>query len=118
MDYILTVSYLPESIIKDIGLVSDIKDNKYGTPTAYLGANIEPFQMSAGKYAWIIKCSSYGAADVQTIKEFLSKEDRELKSGNRPHKGPLPHEYNTNLDVRDKFYAKHMYWFQKIIEIF
>ena len=55
VDDILEFIHSPESIIKDIGLEFDIKDNKYGPPTAYLGANVEPFQMSDKKYAWSIK---------------------------------------------------------------
>ena len=54
VDDVLAFSHSPESIMKDIGLAFDIKYNKYGLPTAYFGANIEPFQMSDRKYAWSI----------------------------------------------------------------
>ena len=91
MDDVLEVSHSPQSIINDTGLTFDIKDKKYGPPTAYLGANVEPFHMSDGKYAWIIKCYSCVAAAVQTIQDFFSEDNRELKSVKRPHKGPLPH---------------------------
>ena len=64
MDYVLTVTQSPETIMKDIVLSFDIKDNKYGPPTAYLGANVEPLQMSDGKYVWSIKCESYVAAAI------------------------------------------------------
>ena len=51
VDNILAVSHSPESIMKDIGLEFYIKGNNYGPPTAYLGANLQPFQMLDGKYA-------------------------------------------------------------------
>ena len=56
--------------MKDIGLKFDIKDNKYWPTTAYLGANVEPSQMSYWKYAWRIKCDYYVATDVKTIRYF------------------------------------------------
>ena len=70
VDDVFAFSHSPESIMKDIGLSFDIKDNKYGSPTAYLGANVEPFQMSDRKYAWSIKCNSCVVAAVQMIKYF------------------------------------------------
>ena len=76
MDDTLAVIHLPESIMKDIGLSFEMKDNKYGPPTAYLGANVEPFQMSNRKYAWILKCNSYFAVAVQTIKYSLYEDDK------------------------------------------
>ena len=51
MDDFLAVSHPHESIMKDTGLEFYIKDNTYVPPTDYLGANIEPFQISDGKYA-------------------------------------------------------------------
>ena len=50
VDDFLAVSHSPESIMRGIGLVFDIKYKKYGPPTAYLGASVEPFQMPDGKY--------------------------------------------------------------------
>ena len=101
VDDALAFSHSPESIMKDIGLVFDIKDNKYGTLTSYLGANVEPFQISNSKYAWSIQCDSCVVAAVQMIKYLLSEDNRELNIGKRPHKGPLPHGYKPKMDVMD-----------------
>ena len=92
MDDVFAVSHSPESTMKDIGLAFDIKNKKYVPPTAYLGTNVEPFQMSDGKYAWSIKCDSYVAASVKTIRDLLSDDNGELHSGKLPHKGPLINE--------------------------
>ena len=82
-----------------------------------LGANIEPLHMSDGKYSWSITCDSYFAASVQNIKYLLSEDNKELKSGKRPHNRPLSHGYKTELDVIDECDAEHVYWFQQIIGI-
>ena len=76
MDEVLVVRHLHEIIMKDIRLEFDIKDNKYGPSTDYLGASVEPFQMPDFKYAWSIKYYSYVAATVQTIKYLLSDDNR------------------------------------------
>ena len=117
-DDVLAVSHSSESIMKDAGLTLDIKDNKYGLPTAYLGANVEPFHMSAGKYAWSIKGDSYVSATVKTIKDLLYEDNRELKTGERHHKGPLSKGYKNDLEIRDECDAKHVSLFQQIIGIF
>ena len=75
VDDVLAVSHSPESIMKYIGLEFDIKYNEYGPPTAYLGANVEPLQISDGKYAWKIKFKLYVSAAVQTIKDLLSEDN-------------------------------------------
>ena len=76
MDDILLVSHSPESIMKHNELAFEIKDNKYGPPTAYLGANAEQFHMADGKYSRRINCDSYVAAGVQIIKDWLSEYNR------------------------------------------
>ena len=115
MDDVLAVSPSPESVMKDIGLAFEIKYNKYGPPTAYLGANVEPFQISDGKYAWIVNFKSYVVAAVHAIKYLLSEDNIELKSGKRPHKVPLTHGYKPELYLKDEFDAKHVSQLQKLI---
>ena len=117
VDGVLAVSHSPESIMNYIGLEFDIKDNNYGPPTSYLGTNVEPFQMSDGKYTWSIKCDYYVAEVVKTIKYLLFDGIREFKSGKRLHKGQLPHGYNPEMDVTDECDAEHVSKFQKLIGI-
>ena len=45
IDDVFAVKQLPESIMKDVLLEFDIKEKKYGPPTDYLVANVEPFQV-------------------------------------------------------------------------
>ena len=111
VDDALAFSHSPESIMNDTGLEFDIKDNNYGTPTSYLGDNVESFHISDRKHAWSIKCDYIVVAAVKMIKYLLYEDSRELNSDNRPHKEPLPHGYKPELDVMDDCDAEHMYRF-------
>ena len=61
--------------------------------------------------------TSYVTSAVETVKTLLAEEGRELKSGKRPHKGPLPHGYKAELDVTDKCDADMTSRFQQLIGI-
>ena len=54
---------------------------------------------------------------LDTVKDLLDEDIRELKTGNRVHKVPLPHWYNLELYVMEEFDAEHMLRFQKLIGI-
>ena len=54
---------------------------------------------------------------METVKTLLAEEGRELKSGKRPHKGPLPHGYKAELDVTDECDADMTSRFQQLIGI-
>ena len=82
-----------------------------------MGSNVEPFKMSDGKYTWSIKCNSYVAPAMQTIKDLLSEDNIELKTGKRLHKGALSHGYNPDLDVTYECDAEHVSWFHQLIGI-
>ena len=97
MDDVLELSHSYEIIIKYSVFSFDIKDNKYGPPTDYLGADVELFQMSDRKYSLIINCDCYVVASMKIIKDLLSEDYIELKSVKSLHKGPLPHGYKNEL---------------------
>ena len=73
--------------MKYIVLVFDIQDNNYGPRTAYLGDNVETFQISEGKYACSIKFKYYFAAVVKTIKGLFSENDKNFKATSTITKG-------------------------------
>ena len=102
VDDILAISHDPESIMKRIGMRFEIKNDEYGPPKTYLGGDIEKFQLPDGKVAWSLLSTSYVASAIDTVKRLLLEDGRELKSGKRPHKGPLPHGYKPELDVTDE----------------
>ena len=51
------------------------------------------------------------------MKALLAEDGRELKSGKRPHKGPLPSSYKPELDVIKKCDAEHVSRFHQLIGI-
>ena len=51
------------------------------------------------------------------INDLFSDDNIELKSGNFPHKGPLPHVYKPKSNVTDECDAKPVSWFQQLVGI-
>ena len=117
VDDVLLISHDPDKVMKDIGKAFEIKNDEYGPPKRYLGADVEKFQVPGGEEAWSMKVDTYVAAAVQTVKDLLSEDGRELKSGARSHKGPLPPQYKPELDVTDECDAEHVSRFQQLIGI-
>ena len=68
----------------------EIKNDEIAESKLYLGANVEKFQLKNGKYAWIITYTCYVQGAIDTVKRLLPEDDRTLKTGKIPHKGPLP----------------------------
>ena len=100
-----------------IGKRFEIKNDEYGPPKQYLGADVELFQLPDGSTAWSLLSTSYVRAAVDTIKRLLAEDGRDLKSGKRPHKGPLPPGYKPELDVTDECCAEHVSRYQQLIGI-
>ena len=51
------------------------------------------------------------------MQRILYEDNRTLKTGKRPQKGPLPHGYKPELDNTDEFEADHTSRFQQLIGI-
>ena len=117
VDDVLAISHNPEAIMKAIGKTFEIKNNEYGPPKMYLGADIEKFHLPNGSFAWSLHSASYVKSAVETVKVLLAEDGRELKSGKRSHKGPLPHGYKPELDVTDKCNAEHVSRYMQLIGI-
>ena len=76
VDDVLAISHDPEAIMKVIGQGFEIKNNEWGRPTRYLGADVELFQLPTGMKAWSLHCKSYVKAAVDTVKDLLSEDGR------------------------------------------
>ena len=57
------------------------------------------------------------AAAVQTVRDFLAEDGRDLKADKRAHKGPLTQGYKPELDVTDKCDGEHQSCYQQMIGI-
>ena len=95
VDDVLLVSHNPDATMDVIGLAFEIKDGEKGPPKRYLGAETELFGNCEGKQVWSMKCDQYVDAAVNIVKDLLREEGRDLKSGPRKHKGPLPPQYKV-----------------------
>ena len=93
--------------MKMIGMRFEIKNNEWGPPKRYLGADVELFQLPDGRFTWSLSSHSYVLAAMQTVRDLLAEDGRESKTGKRPHKGPLPFGYKPELDVTDECDAEH-----------
>ena len=63
-------------------------------------------------------CKSYIEAAVQTVRDLLKEDNRDLKSvGNNKTKGHLPANYKPELDVTDECSPEHVSRYQQLIGI-
>ena len=46
-------------MMENIGILFEIKNDKYGPPTRYLGADVKNSQLPYGKGGWILTSNSY-----------------------------------------------------------
>ena len=117
VDNVLSIIYGLKGLIKNIEIIFDIKNDEYGSPTGYLGADVKKLQVSGSKEAWILTSNSYVKSAVYTVKYLLAEDGRALKTGNRTHKGLMHRGYKTELDVTEECDSEHMLMFQQLIGI-
>ena len=82
-----------------------------------MGGNVEKFQLPNGKDAWSITSDSYVQGDIYTVQRIFAEDGRTFNTGKRPHKVPLPHGYNTELDMTDECNADHTWRYKQLIGI-
>ena len=117
VDDVLAISHDPNAIMEKIGMRFEIKNDEWGPPTRYLGADVEKFTLPDGSTAWSLLSNSYVAAAVQTVRDLLAEDGRDLKGGKRLHKGSLPSNYQPELDVTDECDPEHVSRYQQLIGI-
>ena len=119
VDDVLAISHDPGAIMKTIGLGFVIKNDEWGPPKQYLGADIEQFDLPEGRKAWSIHCTTYIKSAIETVKDLLAEDNRKLKGPNNKgrHAGALPTNYKPELDVTDECNADDMSRFQQLIGI-
>ena len=116
VDDCLVISKAPKAIMIQIGDEFNLKAG-YGPPETFLGAEVEKFQMPDGMTPWSMKSEKYVKNAVQTCKDLLAEDGRELKGGKRKHKNVLPPGYKPELDVTDECGAELISRYQQLIGI-
>ena len=117
MDNVLAISHDKNLIIEMIGMRFEIKNDKWGLPTRYLGAGVSLFTLPNGRSSRSVSSQSYSAAAVQTGRELPSENGKDLKTGKRDHEGHLPPGYKPEVDVADECDTGHQSCCQQMIGI-
>eukprot|EP01082_Thalassiosira_pseudonana_P006554 g5810.t1 g5810 contig20:211307-211765(+) len=101
VDDILLVSAKPGEVFKQIASQFTMKYDQWGPPTQFLGSEVEEFIFEDGRRAWSTTCHKYVKNAVETVKQLLREDGRQLKSSSRCE-GPLPVDYRPELDTTDE----------------
>ncbi|KAL7551327.1 hypothetical protein ACHAWF_014513 [Thalassiosira exigua] len=117
VDDVLVVSHDPSKINQMIGAHFEIRNDVYGPLKTYLGGDVETFQLPHGKMAWSLLSTSYVRSVMDTVRRLLAEEGRDLKTGKKPHRGPLPYGYKSELDTTNECDTGHMVQYQQLIGI-
>jgi hypothetical protein len=123
VDDVLLISHAPSAVMKEIQNEFRLKDDSYGPPKTYLGAEIEEFTIrEEGKpdvKAWSFMSEKYVKNAKETVEGMLREEGRELKTNwlARRHRGPLPHTYKPELDTTELCDDEHASRYRQIIGI-
>lgn len=117
VDDILIVSHAPEEVMKQIGKEFEIKNNEYGPPTSYLGASITKVQLDNGEECWAMDSKKYVKAAIEVVRGLLAEDGREFKTGKGKHEGPMPINYQPELDSTPHCDEEHASRYRQIIGI-
>jgi hypothetical protein len=117
VDDILVVSHAPEEVMKQIGTEFEIKNDEYGPPTSYLGAGISKVQLVNGTECWSMDSKKYVKAAVEVVRGLLAEDGRELKTSKSKHEGPMPINYQPELDSTAHCDKEHASRYRQIIGI-
>ena len=59
--------------MEKIGIKFKTNNDKYVTPTRYIGADVEKFQLPYNKEAWILTSNYYLKDTVDKVKDLLNE---------------------------------------------
>jgi Reverse transcriptase (RNA-dependent DNA polymerase) len=115
VDDVLCVSHEPAKIMTSLGEVYELKEGSVQEPTLYLGANIKKIQLLNGREVWSMSSDLYMHLSIATVNELLHEDGRELRTGKRQGKTPLPYGYRPELDTTNELtVAKWLQYMQLI----
>ncbi len=103
--------------MKQIGNEFEIKNGEYGPPTSYLGGEVSKVQLGNGEQCWSMDSKKYVKAAVDVIRGLLAKDGRELKTSKSKHEGPIPTNYEPELDATSHCNEEHASQYRQIIGI-
>jgi Reverse transcriptase (RNA-dependent DNA polymerase) len=117
VDDVLCISNEPKGVMEALGEMYELKGGSVCEPTLYLGANIQEVQLANGRESWSMSSDQYVNASIGTVNELLYEEGRELQSGKRQGKTPLPHGYHPEVDVSTELTVEKWSHYMQLIGI-
>ena len=117
VDDVLVISHAPEEVMKRIGSEFEIKNGEYGPPSTYLGAGISKVQLGNGEECWSMDSKRYVKAAIKVVHGLLAEDGRELKTSKSKHEGPMPINYEPELDATPHCDEEHASRYRQIIGI-
>ncbi len=103
--------------MKQIGNEFEIKNGEYGPPTSYLGAEVLKVQLGNAEQCWSMDSKKYVKAAVDVVRGLLAEDGRELKMSKSKHEGPMPINYEPELDATPLCNEEHASQHRQIIGI-
>ncbi len=103
--------------MKQIGNEYEIKNPKYSLPTSYLGAVVSKVQLGNGKQCWSMDSKKYVKAAVDVVWGLLAKDRWELRTSKSKHVGPIPTNYEPELDATPHCDEEHASRYRQIVGI-
>ena len=81
-----------------LDLTYDLKYGSVGTPTIYLGTEINKYQVKSGKYHWSMSSTQYVKNVINMVEGMLKDEDIQLRKVKLSGKRLLPNVYFPYLE--------------------
>ena len=110
---ILHVHHDPEIDMKLLSSFYRLKDG-VGSPSRYLGANIEKVQLEDGREVWSMTCVDYIKGAIKSVNDMLEKDNVALKMFGDGHR-PYPSSYRPELDVSELLSDELINRYQQLI---
>ena len=99
VDDVLHVHHDPEIDMKLLSSFYRLKDG-VGSPSRYLGANIEKVQLEDSREVWSMTCVDYIKGAIKSVNDMLEKDKVAMKMFGDGHR-PYPSSYRPELDVSE-----------------
>ena len=113
----LVISHAPDELMKQIGSEFEIKNGEYGPPTLYLGAEVSKVQLGNGEQCWSMDSKKYVKAAIDVVRGLIAEDGQELKTSKPKHEGPMPINYEPELDSTPHCDEEHASQYRQIIGI-
>ena len=97
VDDVMHIHHDPSIDMKLLSKFYRLKDG-IGSPSRYLGANIDKVQLEDGRIVWSMTCVDYISGAIKSVNSMLEEDKASLKMFGDGHR-PYPSSYRPEIDV-------------------